>query len=182
MKTIRNSLTLLSLIAFVFGAQSKPADVMLKVGDKAPLVKGVDQDGEKWKLAKEIGRNVVLLYFYPKDNTPGCTKEACSLRDRIGDLKAQGVDVIGVSFDSVDSHKNFVFKYDLNFPLIADPEGKIADAYGARMGGGKKMARRISFLIGLDGRIMHITDSPNPDDHLEQMKLAIKRLNSEVSP
>ena len=178
MKTIRNSLTLLSLLAFAFGAQSKPADAMLKVGDKAPLVKGVDQDGEKWKLAKEIGKNVVLLYFYPKDNTPGCTKEACSLRDRIGDLKAQGVDVIGVSFDSVDSHKNFVFKYDLNFPLIADPDGKIADAYGARMGGGKKMARRVSFLIGLDGKIIHVTDSRDPDVHLAEMQGAIKKLKS----
>ena len=152
-----------------------------KVGDKAPKVHGVDQDGNKWKLSDEIGKNIVLLYFYPKDNTPGCTKEACGLRDRIGDLKAQGVDVVGVSFDSVDSHKSFIFKYDLNFPLIADTNGKIADAYGARMGGGKKMARRISFLIGLDGRIVHVTDSPNADVHLEEMQRAIRNLKGKSS-
>ena len=176
MKTIRNSLTLLAALAFAIAAQPIHAADSPKVGDKAPLVKGVDQDGKKWKLASEIGKNVVLLYFYPKDNTPGCTKEACSLRDRIGDLKAQGVDVVGVSFDSVDSHKSFIFKYDLNFPLIADTDGKIADAYGTRMGKDRKMDRRISFLIGLDGRILHVTDSPDPAVHLEEMQHAIRDL------
>ena len=179
MKTIRNSLALLA--ALTFFAQSAPAASVPKEGDKAPRVHGVDQDGNKWNLADEIGKNVVLLYFYPKDNTPGCTKEACSLRDRIGDLKAQGVEVIGVSFDSVDSHKAFIFNYGLNFPLIADTNGKIAKAYGARMGQDKKMARRISFLIGLDGRIVHVTDSPNPDVHLDEMQNAIKKLNSKNS-
>jgi len=182
MKTIRNSFALLSALAFAFAAQSVAAAGSPKVGDKAPRVSGVDQDGNKWKLAGEIGKNVVLLYFYPKDDTPGCTKEACGLRDRLGDFKAQGVDVIGVSFDSVDSHKHFVFKHGLNFPLIADTSGKIADAYGARMGPDKKMARRVSFLIGLDGKIVHVTDSPNPDVHLEEMQRAIKNLNGKSSP
>ena len=180
MKTIRNSFALLCALAFTFAAQSSPAADSPKVGDKAPLVRGKDQDGNKWKLADDIGKNVVLLYFYPKDNTPGCTKEACGLRDRIGDLKAQGVEVIGVSFDSVDSHKSFVFKYDLNFPLIADTDGKIADAYGARIPD-KKMARRVSFLIGLDGKIVHVTDSPNADVHLDEMQRAIKKLNGKSS-
>jgi peroxiredoxin Q/BCP len=175
MKTIRNSFALLAALAFA--AQSIHAAGSPKVGDMAPRVQGRDQDGNKWKLAGEIGKKVVLLYFYPKDDTPGCTKEACGLRDRISDLKAQGVDVIGVSFDSVDSHKSFVFKYGLNFPLIADPGGNIADAYGARMKPGQKMDRRVSFLIGLDGKIVHITDSPNPDVHLEEMQRAIKALN-----
>jgi peroxiredoxin Q/BCP len=182
MKTIRSSFTLLAALAIAFAAQSVPAADSPKVGDKAPRVSGVDQDGNKWKLAAEIGKNVVLLYFYPKDGTPGCTKEACGLRDRLGELKAQGVDVIGVSFDSVDSHKKFVFKYDLNFPLIADPKGKISDAYGARMGPDKQMARRVSFLIGLDGKIVHVTDSPNPDVHLEEMQRAINNLNGKSSP
>ena len=93
----------------------------------------------------------------------------------------EGVDVVGVSFDSVDSHKTFVFKYDLNFPLIADTNGKIADAYGARMSPDKKMARRVSFLIGLDGKIIHVTDSPNPDVHLQEMQHAIKDLQAKHS-
>lgn len=181
MKTIRNSVALFSVFAFALASQSTASALSPQVGDKAPRVKGVDQDGNKWKLANDIGKNIVLLYFYPKDNTPGCTKEACSLRDRLGDLKAQGVDVIGVSFDSVDSHKKFIFDYNLNFPLIADTDGKIADAYGARMGEGRKMARRVSFLIGLDGKIAHVTDSPNPDVHLEEMQHAIKELKGKNS-
>ena len=181
MKTIRNSIALLSALAFAFAAQPAPAAHPPKVGDKAPRVSGVDQEGNKWKLAGEIGKNVVLLYFYPKDDTAGCTKEACGLRDRISDLKAQGVKVIGVSFDSVDSHKSFVFKYGLNFPLIADTNGNIADAYGARMGKAAKMARRVSFLIGLNGKIVHVTDSPNPDVHLEEMQSAIKNLQGKNS-
>jgi peroxiredoxin Q/BCP len=182
MKIIQNSFALFSGLAIAFAAQSIHAARLPKVGDKAPRVSGADQEGNNWRLAGEIGKNVVLLYFYPKDNTPGCTKEACGLRDRLGDLKAQGVKVIGVSFDSVDSHKSFVFKYGLNFPLIADTDGKIADAYGARVERHEKMARRVSFLIGLDGRIVHVTDSPNPDVHLEEMQRAIKDLNGKSSP
>src|SRR5260221_13231044 len=126
---------------------SGSAAEMPKVGDKAPLVSGKDQDGKTWNLADEIGKKVVLLYFYPKDDTPGCTKEACGFRDRIADLKKDNVEVIGVSFDSGESHKAFIAKYQLTFPLLADTDGKIAEAYGARIPG-KEMARRVSFLIG----------------------------------
>src|SRR5881394_2264781 len=128
-----------------------------KVGDKAPLVSGKDQSGKEWNLADEIGKKVVLLYFYPTDETPGCTKEACGLRDRMADMKKDGVQVIGVSFDSGESHKAFIANHNLNFPLLADTDGKIADAYGARSGTNNR-ARRISFLIGLDGTITHVTD------------------------
>src|ERR1043165_4326818 len=132
------------------GQESK----MPKVGDKAPLIEGKDQDGKTWKLADEVGKKIVLLYFYPKDDTPGCTKEACGFRDRIADLKKENVDVIGVSFDDAESHQKFISKFNLNFPLLADTDGKIADAYGTKMSG-KNMARRVSFLIGKDGRIIH---------------------------
>src|SRR6266705_2064233 len=146
-----------------------------KVGDKAPLIEGKDQDGKTWKLADEVGKKIVLLYFYPKDDTPGCTKEACGFRDQTSDLKKDNVEVIGVSFDSPDSHQKFISKYSLSFPLLADTDGKIADAYGARMPG-KEMARRASFLIGLDGKIAHITDSPKADSHLSEMKEAVEKL------
>src|SRR5206468_1093006 len=86
---------------------------MPKAGDKAPLVSGTDQDGHTWNLADRIGKSVVLLYFYPKDDTPGCTKEACGLRDRMADLKKEGVEVVGVSFDNADSHQKFRSKYNL---------------------------------------------------------------------
>jgi len=146
-----------------------------KVGDKAPLIEGKDQDGKTWRLADDVGKKVVLLYFYPKDDTPGCTKEACGFRDQIGDLKKENVEVIGVSFDSLESHQKFISKFQLNFPLLADTDGKIADAYGVRMTG-KNMARRVSFLIGLDGKIAHVTDNPKAETHLAEMKEAAEKL------
>lgn len=146
-----------------------------KVGQPAPSVQGKDQDGKEWNLADVLGKKVVLLYFYPKDDTPGCTKEACGFRDRIADLKKEGVEVIGVSFDSSESHQKFIAKYHLNFPLLADTDGKIADAYGVRMPG-REMARRVSFLIGRDGKIAHVTDTMNAETHLTEMKAAVEKL------
>lgn len=147
----------------------------LKVGDKAPLVQGTDQNGKTINLADLVGKKIVLLYFYPKDDTPGCTKEACGFRDGLEDLKKANVEVIGVSFDSAESHGKFISKYYLNFPLLADTDGKIADAYGAKMPN-KNMARRVSFLIGMDGKIAHITDTGNADTHLAEMKDAVEKL------
>jgi peroxiredoxin Q/BCP len=146
-----------------------------QVGDQAPRIQGVDQDGKNWKLDNVLGKKIVLLYFYPKDDTPGCTKEACGFRDRIADLKQDNVEVVGVSFDSPESHQKFISKYHLNFPLLADTDGKIADAYGVRMTG-KEMARRVSFLIGTDGKIAHVTDTMNADTHLAEMKDAVSKL------
>src|SRR5438552_2812996 len=146
-----------------------------KAGDSAPLVQAKDQDGKNWKLADFVGRKIVLLYFYPKDDTPGCTKEACAFRDNIGDLKKDKVEVVGVSFDTGESHQKFISKYNLNFPLLVDTDGKIADAYGVKMAD-RKMARRVSFLIGLDGNIAHVTDNPRPDPHLTEMKDAVEKM------
>jgi peroxiredoxin Q/BCP len=163
--------------AFIAGLSLFIADAAEtpKVGDKAPLIQGKDQDGTDWKLADVVGKKVVLLYFYPKDETPGCTKEACGFRDRISDLKKDNVEVVGVSFDSGESHKAFIAKHDLNFRLLADTDGKIADAYGAKIPD-KQMARRVSFLIGLDGKIVHVTDDRNADKHLAEMKEAVGKL------
>ena len=173
------SLTPLPLLAFVWltgvALHTAAAAQTPKAGDAAPLIEGKDQDGKTWKLADVLGKKVVLLYFYPKDDTPGCTKEACGFRDRMADLKQDKVEVIGVSFDSPESHQKFIAKHKLNFPLLADTDGKIADAYGVRMTG-RDMARRVSFLIGLDGKIVHVTDTPNADTHLSEMKAAVARL------
>src|SRR5256714_6649982 len=118
-----------------------------KAGDKAPAFEAKDQAGKTWRLSELAGKQAVLLYFYPKDDTPGCTKEACGLRDRMGDLTKDNVQVLGVSFDDGESHQKFISKFNLNFPLLADTDGHIADAYGVRREAGKKMARRASFLI-----------------------------------
>src|ERR1700722_3525241 len=170
-------LSLIVAVAFLAGltlASAEPGKAPA-VGDKAPRVEGKDQDGKEWKLSDDIGKKAVLLYFYPKDNTPGCTKEACGLRDRMSDLKKDNVKVIGVSFDSSASHQKFIADQSLNFPLMADTDGAIADAYGVRMTG-KNNAPRVSFLIGKDGKIINITDNPKADVHLAEMKEAIDKL------
>ena len=143
-----------------------------KAGDAAPLVQGTDQDGNTWKLADVVSKKAVRLYFYPKDDTPGCTTEACGLRDRMADLKKDKVEVIGGSFESTDSHQKFIAKYNLNFPRLADTDDKIADAYGVLITG-RDMVRRVSFLIGLNGKIAHVTDTPSADTHLSEMKEAV---------
>jgi peroxiredoxin Q/BCP len=166
---------LATVTVVVLFAVSTLAVGMPKVGDTAPLFVGQDQDGKTMKLADLIGKKIVLLYFYPKDFTGGCTKEACGFRDRMGELKTNNVEVIGVSFDSAESHKKFIEKYNLNFTLLADPDGKIINAYGVRMLG-LKIADRVSFLISLDGRIIHVTDAMNPQTHFDEMKAAIDNL------
>ena len=174
MKTFLFTITLSLCLGLAAGAAE--GGKTPKAGDKAPFVEGKDQDGKTWKLADHVGKQVVLLYFYPKDDTPGCTKQACGLRDRMGDLKKDKVEVVGVSFDSSDSHQKFIAKHNLNFPLLADTDGKIADAYGVRREPGKNMARRASFLIGRDGKIVHVTDVPSADVHLAEMKDAVAKL------
>ena len=148
---------------------------MPKAGDAAPAFAAPNQDGQTVALADFAGKKIVLLYFYPKDFTGGCTKEACGLRDRMGDLRTNNVEVIGVSFDSADSHKKFIAKYNLNFTLLADTDGKIAEAYDVKMPV-MKMAKRVSFLIGMDGKIVHVTNAGNPEIHFKEMQAAIAGL------
>ena len=178
MKTLFNTCAALTALFCVAALTSKiiAADAATpKVGDKAPSFEGIDQDGKAFKLADHLGKHAVLLYFYPKDNTPGCTKEACGFRDRIGDLKKDNVEVVGVSMDNAESHKKFIADQNLNFTLLADTDGKITDLYGARMQG-RNMSRRVSFLIGKDGKIAHVTDAPSADTHLNEMKDAVSQL------
>ena len=148
-----------------------------KVGDKAPAITALDQEGKTVKLSDYAGKQAVIVYFYPKDNTPGCTKEACGLRDRMDELKKQNVAVLGVSMDDAASHQKFTADHKLNFPLLVDKDGKITDAFGARMTG-KNMSRRISFLVDKSGTVVHVTDTPSADKHLAEMKEAVAKLKS----
>jgi len=185
MKTIVKCSTVFAILAaaLMIGRAAEPAKTP-KVGDKAPPIEGKDQDGKTWKLSDQTGKKAVLLYFYPKDDTPGCTKEACGFRDRVSDLKKDNVEVVGVSFDSAESHQKFREKHNLNFTLLADTDGKIADAYGVRRGPDQKMARRASFLIDKDGKIVHVTDTSSADAHLNEMKDAVGKLakNTPAAP
>ena len=166
--------------AFIFGVlilffAANCFAAMPKAGDRAPLFTGQDQDGKTFNLADLIGKKIVLLYFYPKDFTGGCTKEACGFRDRMGELQTNNVAVIGVSHDSADSHKKFAEQYKLNFTLVADPDGKIISGYDVKMPV-MAMSKRVSFLIGLDGKIVHVTDVMNPQTHFDEMQAAIAGL------
>lgn len=172
-------LVLVAALALSAGSVIAQSAKMPKVGDKAPLVTGKTEKGKTWKLADSVGKKVILLYFYPKDDTPGCTKEACGLRDQMDTLKKDNVEVIGVSFDNEESHQKFIEKHKLNFSLLADTDGKIADAYGVRSAPDAKKARRVSFLIGKDGKVAHITDAPQADVHLTEMKEAIGKLKKD---
>ena len=157
------------MVSFLFTNAAQCATP--KVGDKAPLVEGKNQDGKSWKLNETLGKKIVLLYFYPKDNTPGCTKEACGLRDRMADLKKDGVEVIGVSFDSADSHQKFIQKYSLPFTLLSDPDKDVMTkwgAYGEKMMYGKKVTGTIrsSVWIGPDGKVIkHWKRVPKAETH-----------------
>ncbi|HTR40168.1 MAG TPA: peroxiredoxin [Pseudomonadales bacterium] len=175
-----NSALTLAATLFMAVATTALADT-LKAGDTAPAFSGVDQNGKTVNSSDIVGKKIVLLYFYPKDFTGGCTKEACGFRDRMAELQKDNVELIGVSFDSSDSHKAFAAKYDLSFELIADTNGKITDAYGVRMKDkntmqDKNMSNRVSFLIGTDGKIVHVTNSGNPQVHFDEMQAAIASL------
>lgn len=151
---------------------------ILKEGDKAPNFSGVDQNGESLSLDMYKGKKVIL-YFYPKDNTPGCTDEACNLRDNYNDLLEKGLDVIGVSPDSAASHKKFIEKLNLPFRLISDPEKVILNLYNAW--GEKKMygksydgVLRKTFIISENHTIEKIFEKVKTKDHTNQIYQELK--------
>ena len=154
---------------------------MLKIGQKAPAFTLPDQDGKVHSL-KDYAGKWVLVYFYPKDDTTGCTKEACAIRDdfpAFGKLKAK---VIGVSADSVESHKKFAKKYELPFTLLADTEKKMINAYGVwqkkSMYGREYMGIvRSSFLINPQGKLAKIYEKVKPDVHAEEVLVDLKNLS-----
>jgi thioredoxin-dependent peroxiredoxin len=149
----------------------------LKVGQKAPDFTLMNDAGEKVKLSGYKGRKVVL-YFYPKDDTPGCTTEACSFRDGIKEIEQQGAVVLGVSADSVDSHKKFKNKFELNFPLLSDPDKKMIESYGVwkekSMYGKKYMGiERTTFIIDENGKISHVFPKVKVNDHYDEVLEAL---------
>jgi peroxiredoxin Q/BCP len=152
----------------------------LAPGDNAPDFTLSDHAGNSVTLSALRGSPVVL-YVYPKDDTPGCTRESCDFRDNMGVLQKHGVRVFGLSKDSVKSHQKFVEKYELNFPLLSDPDAKTIAAYGAwvekSMYGKKYMGiDRSTFLIDADGKIAHIWRSVKVDGHVTDVLDALKKL------
>jgi len=150
--------------------------VSLKPGDIAPSFEGATTEGKRVALSDYRGRKLVL-YFYPKDDTPGCTKQACSLRDAQAAIAAKGAAVLGVSTQDEASHRAFTRKFALNFPLLADTGGRVARAYGT-LGGMGLFARlksalgwtdRVTFVIDEHGRIAHVIGKPDVSRHADEV-------------
>lgn len=147
--------------------------MVLSEGAKAPEFNLTDSEGNQHRLSDYEGETIVV-YFYPKDDTPGCTKEACSFRDAYADFKEAGVEVIGISPDTEQSHKKFANKYDLPFTLLSDPDHQVSEAYGV-WGLKKYMGReyegiyRTTFIIGPDGEIKRVFENVKPSDHSQEV-------------
>ncbi|HEY5346378.1 MAG TPA: thioredoxin-dependent thiol peroxidase [Verrucomicrobiae bacterium] len=156
---------------------AKEIELKFKAGDRAPEFSVATSGGGKISLADYLGQNVIL-YFYPRDDTPGCTKEACAFRDYFAEFKKQGAVIFGVSTDSVKSHDKFVEKFKLPFTLLADEDKKIANDYGvwgekSFMGRKYLGVYRVTFLIGPDGKIKKIWPTVKPEEHAAEVLAAL---------
>ena len=145
-------------------------------GAKAPAFEAQDQHGATVRLADFKGKSAVVLYFYPKDDTPGCTAEACSLRDGFGEIRKAGAVILGVSADDSQSHKAFAEKFHLPFSLLADPDKRIIEAYGVKMpllG----FAKRVTFIIDKQGMVRKVLSDVRTKDHDQQVLTLLKELS-----
>ncbi|MFQ3598547.1 MAG: peroxiredoxin [Chloroherpetonaceae bacterium] len=167
---MKPAIILLLLAVFVGCSKS---ELNLKEGDLAPDFTLLADNGESVSLSALKGTPVVL-YFYPKDFTPGCTKEACAFRDAFSEFQAAGVEVLGVSVDDVASHQTFKSEHNLNFRLLADTEKKVSTAYGVLSAMG--FSNRITFLIDREGKIKRVFKEVKPDEHAAEVLAVAKTL------
>ena len=156
---------------FGFGIKVKA----LEVGDQAPVNVAADQNGEEIRLADVYAKGPTLVYFYPKADTPGCTAQACSLRDSFANLSAENLQILGVSRDSSASQKKFQEKYKLPFTLLADLDGKVAEAFGVPSILGMPVSRRQSFIVKGD-KIVWKSASAKTGDHAAEVQAALDAL------
>jgi peroxiredoxin Q/BCP len=149
---------------------------MLKIGDKAPDFVLPDKEGRPFRLSEVIGKKAIVLYFYPKDFSPGCTSEACAFRDYYEVFKELGAEVIGISSDSKDTHNSFSRKYNLPFILLSDKGGEVRKLYGVRST--LFIPGRVTFIIDKEGIIRYVFSSQlNPKKHVEVAIKVIKEIN-----
>lgn len=168
--TVKPTLLLITLMGF-FGPSLKA----LETGAPAPLVSGIDQSGNPIHFADIYAKGTTLVFFYPKADTPGCTAQACSLRDSFADLQGKNLQILGVSRDSAASQKKFQEKYQLPFPLVADADGRLAEAFGVGGVMGLPVSKRQSFLIR-DGKIVWTTPSAQTGSHAREVQEALDTL------
>lgn len=175
------------------GFADQPAAKPLEVGDKAPVFEVLDDQGKPWKSSEHFGKKLVVVYFYPADMTGGCTAQACAFRDDIGHLADKDVEVVGVSGDSVTSHQLFKRAHQLNFTLLADVDGKVADAFGVPKVVGDRTvttvigdvtheltrnvtAQRWTFIVDRDGKIAYKDDRVNARQDSQRVLQALEKL------
>jgi len=168
------SFTLL-LVAGLLAASQVFSAEMPKVGDKAPDFSAAASDGTTAHLKDYLGKGSIVLYFYPKDDTKGCTAEACGIRDTMDEFKGLNAIVLGVSFDSVESHKAFIEKYKLPFVLLADTDKKVAKAYGVA-DDSSKVASRVTFVIDKNGKIAFVDPKVDPATHAAELRTELAKL------
>jgi peroxiredoxin Q/BCP len=155
---------------------------LLTAGERAPEITARRRDGSTLTLSS-LRHRYVLVYFYPKDDTPGCTAEACALNDNLAALSESGADVIGVSTDSWDSHQRFSEKYGLEFALASDGDHQIRKAYGVgKMMGVLPVVQRVSFLVGPDGRVVHVWPHVSPARHAAEVLEEVRRQTERGAP
>lgn len=175
---MRVSLNMLAITSALFLGQLVVAAGNLDVGQPAPEFELPDQQGQLHSL-EDYRDQWVVLYFYPKDDTPGCTTEACEFRDNIFAYKELNAQILGVSLDDVESHRKFAENHGLPFPLLADTEGTTADAYGVKTKMmGWTVAKRQTFLIDPDGNIARHYEKVDPDEHSAQVLADLEPLSA----
>jgi len=150
-------------------------EIKVKAGNQAPDFEGPTSDGSRLGLKDFAGKKNVVLYFYPKDDTPGCTREACSFRDNLKPIRDMGAEIVGVSLDSIQSHDRFAKKYELPFPLISDKDKRIATAYGVLKDLGLS-TNRVTFIIDKKGKVTKVFPKVDVSTHTEEVVAALKEL------
>ncbi|HEY8515860.1 MAG TPA: peroxiredoxin [Candidatus Binatia bacterium] len=153
---------------------------MIREGEKAPSFSGVTADGKTLSLDDFRGKKPLVLYFYPRDNTPGCTKEACAFRDHAGEIQQAGAAIVGVSMDSQESHRKFIADHRLNFPLLSDRDATICKAFGVARFGGWFPPKRVTFVIDRDGIVRRVIQSElGISKHIDEALATLRQLAAE---
>jgi peroxiredoxin Q/BCP len=156
---------------------------MIKVGERAPDFSGTTADGKRIGLSDYLGSRPLVLYFYPKDNTTVCTKEACGFRDHAAEIAAAGGAVVGVSMDSQVAHRKFIDDHRLNFPLVSDQDGSVCKAFGVARLGGWLPPRRVTFVIDRGGTVRRVIASElSASRHIDEALAALRELGREAAP
>jgi len=174
MKKVLFIITFAVIIVIMFSVFKSNAQSPLSVGDKVPSFSLKDQDGNLFDIDQYIGKTAMVIYFYPKDDTPGCTKEACTFRDSYEAFTDRNIKVIGISGDSVESHRNFADKYNLPFTLLADTDNVVRDLFGVKGNVLGLIPGRVTYVIDTKGEIIFIYDSQfKAASHIEEAIRAI---------